>query len=110
MKVMHPSKRDDATNDRNPAAISTPQAVALLALALALSTPFSGLQAAERTIAPDIRVGGHIDDNARLREGEEGPIEISGGFVDLALLGQWRTPTSVTQFRPRVRSARYPGR
>jgi hypothetical protein len=113
----------NGARDERPISLETPRrenrrshssdralpAFASLALALGLSAPSSGLQAAERTIAPDIRVGGHIDDNARLREGDEGQIEISGGFIDLALLAQWRTPTSETQLRPRVRSARYPG-
>jgi len=109
MRDLNPWNCDRAKEGCNSAVIRALPALASLALVLGLSAPLSDLQSAERTVAPDIRIGGHFDDNARLREGDDGLIEISGGYIDLAVLAQWRTPTAETQLRPRVRSARYPG-
>jgi hypothetical protein len=78
-----------------------------LAVALGLSAPLADIRAAEWTIAPDVSVGAHYNDNARLQIGDE-LIEIWGGFVDLGALAQWRSPTSTFQVRPRLRSTFYP--
>jgi hypothetical protein len=62
-------------------------------------------RAAEYTVAPDIRVGAHFNDNIRLRETNE--IEVLGGRAELGLLTRWRTETSEILLRPRVRVSRY---
>jgi hypothetical protein len=82
---------------------------AVLPAAALLATASSDAWSAERTVAPDIRIVGHSDDNARLREGDTGLIKIAGGFVDLGALVRWRTPTSEVQLRPRLTSSWYPG-
>jgi hypothetical protein len=61
--------------------------------------------AAEYTVAPDVRIGAHYNDNIRLRETDE--IEVLGGRLDLGLLTRWRTETSEVLLRPRVRVSRY---
>lgn len=65
--------------------------------------------AAERTIAPDIRLGATYNENPRLLEGPAGDEEdIWGGFLDLGARAEWRTPTSSVLVRPRVYLAQYP--
>jgi hypothetical protein len=61
--------------------------------------------AAEYTVAPDVRVGAHYNDNIRLRETDE--LEVLGGRAELGLLTRWRTETSEILLRPRVRVSRY---
>lgn len=89
---------------------SKPSAAAAVVSAIALTTSLAmPAEAAERTVAPDIRIVGHVDDNARLREGDTDLIEIAGGFLDLGALVRWQTPTSDVQLRPRLTTSWYPG-
>jgi hypothetical protein len=57
--------------------------------------------AAELSLQPDARIGGAYNDNSRLNEtGNEN--EITGGFLDLRVIGQRRTQTSFISIRPRL--------
>ena len=102
------SKRDSPRSHKRSAGMGR-RNVTLLAMTLVVFSLPTGTHGAERTIAPDIRVGGHANDNARLSENDDNQIEIAGAFVELGLLARWRTPSSDIQLRPRFLSSRYPG-
>jgi hypothetical protein len=82
-------------------------AVVSAAMFAALAAPCA-VNAAEWTLAPDLRVGTISNDNNRLSEtGQE--IVVWGGFADLAAVAQRRTEVSDTSLRPRFVVSRYPG-
>jgi opacity protein-like surface antigen len=79
-----------------------------VAIGLALCVAAGSAQAAEWTVAPEVRIGSHYDDNIRMTEDGEG-TSVWGAIADLAALAQWRTERSKVLLRPRAYFSKYPG-
>lgn len=58
---------------------------------------------------PRIRATGEYNDNARLREGDQGELVTAGAVLDLRGRFVRRAPSSLVRVDPRIRTSQYPG-